>query len=143
MKKKNSTHVPTETAVDIVQEEREARRKRGAQPGNQNALKHGFYADQAGTQLLDGLYAASGMEGLDADIEYMRAKILQLEQLQPTNFKLIFEGQRTLSLMVCRKRMAAKGGLEAVGEAIRKAFCGINAAGTLIDAGEVMGVIKE
>jgi hypothetical protein len=121
----------------------EDKRKSGGQPGNTNALKHGFYADKAGEKLLEGIYAASGMEGLDADIEYVRAKLRQLEELEPTNFKLIFEGQRTLSLMVCRRRMVAKNGLDAIGEISKKVFNGIIAVGGFKDAIEAFGVVKE
>ncbi len=142
MKNKNSTPVPNGSAL-VATTGSEDKRKSGGQPGNTKALKHGFYADKAGEKLLEGIYAASGMEGLDADIEYVRAKLRQLEEQEPTNFKLIFEGQRTLSLVVYRRRMVAKNGLEAVGEAIRKAFWGINAASTLVDAAEVIEVIKE
>jgi len=142
MKKQNSTNVPIENAL-VAKENVQAKRRPGGQAGNNNALKYGFYADKAGSQLLEGLYAASGMEGLDADIEYVRAKILQLEQMDPTNFKLIFEGQRTLSLMVCRRRMAAKSGLAAIAEAAKKVVGVIPAIGIVKEAIDVLGSVKE
>jgi len=52
-------------------ESRLSSRKRGAQPGNQNALKHGFYSRQFNTQDLQDL-EMDGTPGMQSEIAMMR-----------------------------------------------------------------------
>lgn len=51
------------------------KRKRGAPPGNHNALKHGFYSkDFKGKDRFD-FDLASGIEGIDAEIALLRLEL--------------------------------------------------------------------
>ncbi len=76
------------------------RRKRGAQPDNQNARKHGFYSrvlDEAGQ--LD-FELATGVEGIDDEIALLRVKIKSLLERDPENIKLIMQATNTLAGLV-------------------------------------------
>ena len=58
----------------VAKKRKSPQRKRGAQPGNRNALKHGFYSDhfkQAERQALSDIPIAS----LTGEIELMRVQI--------------------------------------------------------------------
>jgi hypothetical protein len=51
------------------------KRKRGAPPGNHNALKHGFYSREFKRKDRFDLDLASGMEGVDAEIALLRLEM--------------------------------------------------------------------
>ena len=79
---------------------REAKRKRGAPKGNQNARKHGFYSrvlDEA--EQLD-LEMATGIEGIDDEIALLRVKIKSILEKDPENIKLIMQATNTLAGLV-------------------------------------------
>jgi hypothetical protein len=76
------------------------KRKRGGQPDNQNARKHGFYSkvlDEAGQ--LD-FELATGVEGIDDEIALLRVKIKSLLEHDPENIKLIMQATNTLAGLV-------------------------------------------
>jgi hypothetical protein len=58
---------------DLV--EAQPKRKRGAQPGNHNALKHGYYSKEFNRKEKHDLDAAAEMEGIDAEIALLRYEI--------------------------------------------------------------------
>jgi len=78
----------------------EVKRKRGAQKGNQNARKHGFYSkvlDEA--EKLD-FEIASGVSGIDDEIALLRVKIKSVLEKDPENINLIMRATNTLAGLV-------------------------------------------
>jgi hypothetical protein len=76
------------------------KRKRGGQPDNQNARKHGFYSrvlDEA--EQLD-FELAVGVEGIDDEIALLRVKMKSLLEHDPENIKLIMQATNTLAGLV-------------------------------------------
>jgi hypothetical protein len=53
------------------------KRKRGAQPGNQNARKHGYYAAHLDPQGRLDLKQASSLEGIDEEVALLRSQIIK------------------------------------------------------------------
>ncbi len=101
----------------------EAKRKRGAPKGNQNARKHGFYSrvmDEA--EQLD-FELASGVEGIDDEIALLRVKIKSLLADEPENIRLIMQVANALERLVKTRynitREQKKGLKEAIGNVLR------------------------
>jgi len=101
----------------------EAKRKRGAPRGNQNARKHGFYSkilDEA--EQLD-FELASGVDGIDDEIALLRVKIKSILERDPENIKLIMEATNTLARLIKTKfnitKEQKKGLKEAIGNVLR------------------------
>jgi len=101
----------------------EAKRKRGAPKGNQNARKHGFYSrvlDEAGK--LD-FEMATGVEGIDDEIALLRVKIKSLITHDPDNIKLIMQATNTLARLVRTRynisKKDRKGLKEAIGNVLK------------------------
>ena len=101
----------------------EAKRKRGAPKGNQNARKHGFYSkvlDEA--ERLD-FELASGVDGIDDEIALLRVKIKSILEHDPDNIKLIMEATNTLARLIKTRynisKEQKKGLKEAIGNVLR------------------------
>jgi len=56
-------------------------RKKGAQPANTNALKHGFYSPRFTITELSDLETLLHADGLDDEINLMRVQIRRLQQI--------------------------------------------------------------
>jgi len=102
----------------------EAKRKRGAPKGNQNARKHGFYSkvlDEA--ERLD-FELASGVNGIDDEIALLRVKIKSILEKDPENIKLIMQATNTLAGLVKTSykitKEQKKGLKEAIGNVLRE-----------------------
>ena len=100
-----------------------AERKRGAQRGNQNARKHGFYSkvlDEA--EQLD-FELASGVDGIDDEIALLRVKIKSILENDPENIKLIMQATNALARLVKTRynitKEQKKGLKEAIGNVLR------------------------
>jgi len=101
----------------------EAKRKRGAPKGNQNARRHGFYskvleeADQLDFEL------ASGVEGIDDEIALLRVKIKSILEKDPENVRLIMQATNALARLVKTRynitKEQKKGLKEAIGNVLR------------------------
>ncbi len=98
-------------------------RKRGGQPDNQNARKHGFYSkvlDEA--EQLD-FELASGVNGIDDEIALLRVKIKSILEKEPENIKLIMQATNTLAGLVKTNynisKEQKKGLKEAIGNVLR------------------------
>ena len=101
----------------------EAKRKRGAPKGNQNARRHGFYsrvldeADQLDFEL------ASGVEGIDDEIALLRVKIKSILEKDPENIRLIMQVTNTLARLVKTRynitKEQKKGLKEAIGNVLK------------------------
>ena len=101
----------------------EAKRKRGAPQGNQNARKHGFYSkvlDEA--EKLD-FELATGVDGIDDEIALLRVKVKSILEKDPDNIKLIMEATNTLAGLVKTRynitKEQKKGLKEAIGNVLK------------------------
>ena len=101
----------------------EAKRRRGAPKGNQNARKHGFYSkvlDEA--ERLD-FELATGVKGIDDEIALLRVKIKSILEHDPENIKLIMEATNALARLIKTKynisKEDKKGLKEAIGNVLR------------------------
>ena len=97
--------------------------KKGGQPANQNARKHGFYSkvlDEA--EQLD-LTLAQGVEGIDDEIALLRVKIKSILEHDPENIRLIMEATNTLAKLVKTRynitKEQKKGIKEAIGNVLK------------------------
>jgi len=96
----------------------EAKRKRGAPKGNQNARKHGFYSkvlDEA--ERLD-FELASGVEGIDDEIALLRVKIKSILENDPENVRLIMQATNALARLVKTRYNITKDQKRGLKEAI-------------------------
>ncbi len=101
----------------------QAKKRRGAPKGNQNARKHGFYSrvlDEA--EQLD-FELATGVEGIDDEIALLRVKIKSILTRDPENIKLIMQATNTLARLVRTRynigKEDRKGLKEAIGNVLR------------------------
>jgi len=76
------------------------RSKGGAPPGNQNALKHGFYTKRLTPEQRDALAKARNTDYLADEIATMRVKIEFLLDQPDPDYKLIFNAMWVLARMV-------------------------------------------
>lgn len=96
----------------------EAKRKRGAPKGNQNARKHGFYSkvlDEA--EQLD-FELATDVEGIDDEIALLRVKIKSILARDPENVRLIMQAANTLARLVRTRYKISKEDRKGLKEAI-------------------------
>jgi len=63
-------------------------KKKGAQPGNKNAYKHGFYSEALDQAEQLELAEAADIDGLDNEIAVLRLKLRQLLQDHPDEIDL-------------------------------------------------------
>lgn len=79
----------------------EAKRKRGAPKGNQNARKHGFYSKVLDPLEQANLKAAAKLDdGLEQEVAILRTKILSILAYDPRNHKLINEAVSTVGRLL-------------------------------------------
>jgi hypothetical protein len=101
----------------------EAKRKRGAPRGNQNARKHGFYSKVLNEAEQLDFELAAGVEGIDDEIALLRVKIKSILEHDPENVKLIMRATNTLERLVRTRynitREQKKGLKEAIGNVLR------------------------
>lgn len=76
------------------------KRQRGAQPGNENARKHGFYSHVMNEANRVEMQYASEVEGIDEEITLLRLKIRELLERDPNNIELLLSATNTLSRLV-------------------------------------------
>jgi len=81
-----------------------APRREGGQPGNQNARVHGFYSRNAPVARQEIIDEASQLEGLDAEISFLRSCLEYVSEMDPPNPKLAGELVRTLSIAMVRRK---------------------------------------
>ena len=77
-------------------------RKKGAQPGNRNALKHGYYAGAmpAKQQAVLRKAAVIPPKELEHEIALLRSRIFELVKLAPENLIVLTMALRTLVRLV-------------------------------------------
>jgi hypothetical protein len=85
------------------QEKKEKRdkKKRGGQPGNKNAFKHGLYSKAMQEMEKKDYNRAAGVEGIEQEIALLRLEILKVINGGSTkNLKLILKAADVLDKMV-------------------------------------------
>lgn len=76
------------------------KRKRGGQPGNQNARRHGFYSDVLDKRDRQALVLVAGKDGLDDEIDLLRVRLRAIMQNSPNNVRLAVDVSNTITKMV-------------------------------------------
>lgn len=76
--------------------ERPPKTGRGAPKNNKNALKHGFYSRALEPQFKAALAEAGEVEGLDAEIALLRAKLRDAIAGDPENIKVIIRATEAI-----------------------------------------------
>ena len=74
----------------------ETKKRRGAQKGNQNAMKHGFYSKVLDEKEQAAYEQAIFVEGIDEEIALLRVKMISLLERDPENIRLISQAANTL-----------------------------------------------
>ncbi|WP_076003727.1 hypothetical protein [Dehalogenimonas formicexedens] len=64
-------------------------RKRGGQPGNRNARKHGLYARYLSPKQLEDYNEACGVRGVEAELDLFRCKLAEMLETEPWNLALL------------------------------------------------------
>ena len=72
----------------------------GAPTGNQNARKHGFYAKVLTEAEQLDLEVASGIEGIDDEIDLLRVKIKHCCLEDPENIAILLEATSALARLI-------------------------------------------
>ena len=93
--------------------------KKGGQPGNQNARKHGFYTAVLDSAQKRRLKEAALVKGLDEEISLLRVKLQSVVENDPDNVRLILQGVVTLARLLRTRNKLGLGKEEILGEAIR------------------------
>jgi hypothetical protein len=85
---------------------RQPKRKKGAQPGNRNARKHGFYSKVLTPEQQDVLNLATRVTGLDREVAILRLKIASILKNDPQNVELLARAAGSLAyLLRTRQRL--------------------------------------
>jgi hypothetical protein len=80
--------------------DQDIRRRRGGQPGNRNACKHGYYSSALTGIDRANLTQAAQIAGLDEEIALLRSRLKALIQRDPDNLHLISEITSALSRLM-------------------------------------------
>ena len=96
----------------------EAKRRRGAPKGNQNARKHGFYSKVLNEAEQLDFELATGVKGIDDEIALLRVKIKSILEYDPENIKLIMEATNALARLVKTRYNISKEDKKGLKEAI-------------------------
>ena len=97
-------------------------RRRGGQPGNQNARKHGFYSKALGEAQRLEFRQATRVKGLDAEIALLRVKIKALLSQDPQNILLLGQEVKILSSLLIAGHNMSKDEKDDLGEIVHNAL---------------------
>jgi len=110
-----------------MNEEKEVQnRKRGGQPGNQNARTHGFYARVLSPRDREVLQAAASLNGLDQEIALLRMKILSIISNTPDNHAVLLLAVTALTRALKARHQILKDNPQEIAVAIANVFRDIN-----------------
>ena len=84
-------------------------RKRGGQPGNQNARKHGFYSKQFTPEQIEQLEAADDLRDLGPEIALMRVKLNALLDDPDVSHELLIRAVNSLARLMSIQRRYVYG----------------------------------
>jgi len=87
----------------LQQDHRKSKKKRGAQKGNQNARKHGFYASKLTPTEICEFWNILYQEDIDPEIAVLRIRLRSLLQYEPGNQRAVAEASRSLSRWIRMK----------------------------------------
>ena len=73
------------------------KRKRGAQPGNRNALKHGFYSPMLRPEEISLVWNTINRKGIDPAVAVIRIKLGLALQRAPANHRLLEDAAKLLT----------------------------------------------
>jgi hypothetical protein len=93
-------------------------RKRGGQPGNQNARTHGFYSCVLDESQQMDFARATEFDGLDDEIALLRVKLKSIVEHDPENIRLIMHAMESLTKLVRMKYNMSKTDHRSLKEAI-------------------------
>ena len=104
--------------------EKTVNRKKGGQPGNRNAVKHGFYSRTLNEAEQKDFEKAAGIQGIDEEIALIRLEIKKaITGGDDTNLKIIVRATNALEKLIRTRYQisaAQRHGLkEAIGNVIR------------------------
>jgi len=99
-------------------------RKKGGQPGNRNAIKHGFYSRMLNEADKKDFEKAAGIEGIDEEIALMRLEIKRaITGGDDTNLKIIIRATNALEKLIRTRYLVSatqrQGLKQAIGNVIR------------------------
>ena len=89
---------------------RSKKRKRGGQPGNQNARKHGFYSRTLTSAQEGELAAATALKGIDREIGIARLKVKGVLTTDPDNTEVLARALSSLTGLLNAKRNLRRRG---------------------------------
>jgi hypothetical protein len=73
------------------------KRKRGAQPGNRNARKHGFYSPTLSPEEISLVWNTVNLKGMDPVVAVIRIKLALALQRDPANHRLLEDAAKLLT----------------------------------------------
>ena len=97
---------------------KDTKKKRGAQKGNQNARKHGFYSKVLDEKEQAAFDQAIFVEGIDEEIALLRVKMISLLERDPENIRLISQAANTLIKLILIKHDVDRNDPKSMKEAI-------------------------
>jgi len=107
-------------AAKISQTKISKKRKKGAQPGNNNAVKHGFYSKALREAERLSLQEAVKVEGVDEEIALLRYTLAELVENYPDRIDLQIETASAISRLVRTRYLLSKEQKKSLKEAIAR-----------------------
>ena len=80
-----------------LQNYRKSKRKRGAQKGNQNAHKHGFYSPTLSPQEVSAIWNEVNLKGISLFTSVVRVKLAVALESDPDNHRLLEDAAKMLT----------------------------------------------
>ena len=98
------------------------KRRKGGQPGNQNARTHGFYSKVLSPEDRKVLEEAAGLHGLDQEIALLRMKILSILAEEPQNHFVLLMAVTALTRLLKARQAMLKDDPQALEEKLEHAL---------------------
>ena len=73
------------------------RKKRGGQPGNKNAIKHGFYSPSLSPEEISSVWHLVNVKSMDPELAVIRLKLVAALARDPGNHRLIEDAAKVLT----------------------------------------------
>lgn len=94
--------------------------KKGAQPRNQNARKHGFYSRALSEAEKLEMEEAALVDGIDDEITLLRVRLRGLLEQHPDRLDLQMEAANTIARLIRTRYQISKEQKKSLKEAIQK-----------------------
>lgn len=95
------------------------KRKRGGQPGNQNARKHGFYSNKMNPDEVCRFWNIVNLEGVAPEVVAFRLKLHSVLKSDPGNRRTIMEAVKMITRYYEVKFQMTKSDANAVRRAVK------------------------